>query len=72
MIIKRKVKCKINEQRYSFFSSRAPIGYIVISENDITTNQGFKSIVCNEKIINNNYVYYYLKYNKEKIESIAN
>ncbi|MGN0027091.1 MAG: restriction endonuclease subunit S [Clostridium sp.] len=37
-----------------FFSSRAPIGYIVISENDITTNQGFKSIVCNEKIINNN------------------
>ena len=27
------------------YSSRAPIGYIAISENDICTNQGFKSVV---------------------------
>ena len=27
------------------FSSRAPIGYIAIADNDISTNQGFKSIV---------------------------
>lgn len=53
------------------FSSRAPIGYIVIAEENLTTNQGFKSIACNEEIINNNYVYYYLKFNKEKIENIA-
>ena len=53
------------------FSSRAPIGYIVIAENTVTTNQGFKSIVCNEEVINKNYVYYYLKYNKERIENGA-
>ena len=27
------------------FSSRAPIGYIAIAANELTTNQGFKSIV---------------------------
>ena len=27
------------------YSSRAPIGYVVISENPISTNQGFKSLV---------------------------
>ena len=27
------------------FSSRAPIGYVAIAENEISTNQGFKSIV---------------------------
>lgn len=39
-------------------SSRAPIGYIAISLNEVTTNQGFKTLVPNNK----NYVYflYYL------------
>ena len=27
------------------FSSRAPIGYIAIAKNNVTTNQGFKSVV---------------------------
>lgn len=27
------------------FSSRASIGYITIAKNEVTTNQGFKSIV---------------------------
>ena len=40
-------------------SSRAPIGYLGIAENDLSTNQGFKSIVplCN---VNSEYIYYYL------------
>ena len=40
-------------------SSRAPIGYLGISANELTTNQGFKTLVplCN---INPEYVYYYL------------
>ena len=29
------------------FSSRAPIGYIAIAANELTTNQGFKSVVPN-------------------------
>lgn len=53
------------------FSSRAPIGYVAIAENEVTTNQGFKSIVCDEKIANNKFIYYSLLFNKEKIESVA-
>jgi len=52
------------------FSSRAPIGYVVISSNPISTNQGFKNFIPSE-VIFNEYVYYYFKYSKEYIESIA-
>lgn len=52
------------------FSSRAPIGYVVISKNEICTNQGFKSLVPNQNIFNE-YVYYYLKASKQLAESLA-
>ena len=52
------------------FSSRAPIGYVVINENEICTNQGFKSIVP-YKIGMNEYIYYFLKYNTKNIEEMA-
>ena len=52
------------------FSSRAPIGYIAIAQNEVCTNQGFKSVVPNE---NTDYLflYYLLKYNKEAIEHMG-
>ncbi len=52
------------------FSSRAPIGYVAITEQEMCTNQGFKSIVPNE---NTDYMFlfYLLKYNKDKIESLG-
>ena len=49
------------------FSSRAPIGYIAIAENPICTNQGFKSIILNDKV-NNLYFYYWLKCNLNYIK----
>ncbi len=52
-------------------SSRAPIGYIVIAKNEIATNQGFKNLVPNCKIVISEYVYYYLKGNKDLITSFA-
>lgn len=53
------------------FTSRAPIGYLAIANNEVTTNQGFKSIIVNEN--NYNYfVYYLLKNNISLIESVAN
>ena len=52
------------------FSSRAPIGYIVISRNKICTNQGFKSIVPYVIDINE-YLYYFLKEQVEKIKARA-
>ena len=52
------------------FSSRAPIGYIAIAENDICTNQGFKSIVPNENI-DPLFLYYLLKFNRDRIEAMG-
>ena len=51
------------------FSSRAPIGYITIAKNEISTNQGFKSAV--PRVAGTGYLYYYLKSNISTIESKA-
>ena len=67
----QKSSAKLLPKGSVLFSSRAPIGYVVIAGRSVCTNQGFKSIVCNNNIINNNYVYYFLKYNKENIENIS-
>lgn len=50
------------------FSSRAPIGYIAIAANEICTNQGFKSIIPNERTTSD-FLYYLLKYNTENIKN---
>ena len=52
------------------FTSRAPIGYIAIASQSVCTNQGFKSIVVNEKA-DPLFVYYLLKYNKDAIEAMG-
>jgi type I restriction enzyme S subunit len=52
------------------FSSRAPIGYVVVAGNELCTNQGFKSIVPNEFILSE-YLFYYLKSSKQKAEKVA-
>lgn len=41
----KKSSAKLMPRNSILFSSRAPIGYITIAENDISTNQGFKSII---------------------------
>lgn len=52
------------------FSSRAPIGYVAIATNEVCTNQGFKSVVPNENT-DPLFLYYLLKYNKDKIEGMG-
>ena len=52
------------------FSSRAPIGFIAIAQNELTTNQGFKSVIPNEKI-GTSYVYFLLKNLLPTIEGMA-
>ena len=52
------------------FSSRAPIGYIAIAANEVCTNQGFKSVIPNDDT-DPLFLYYLLKYNKDKIESMG-
>jgi len=52
------------------FSSRAPIGYVVIAGSELSTNQGFKSIIPNENV-DSDYIYYFLKGAKQKAEKVA-
>jgi type I restriction enzyme S subunit len=52
------------------FSSRAPIGYCVIAKNEISTNQGFKSLVPKPEH-NAEFLRYYLLSAKEYAESLA-
>ena len=52
-------------------SSRAPIGYVALAKQPITTNQGFKSVVCNEKIVNCYYLFYFFKMNRSLLESFG-
>lgn len=51
-------------------SSRAPIGYMAIARNPVTTNQGFKSIIPN-KGYSSQFVYYTLKNSMKTIVQYA-
>ena len=53
------------------FSSRAPIWYVAIAKKELTTNQGFKNIICDEKESHYLFFYYWLKYRSEYIEKIS-
>lgn len=52
------------------FSSRAPIGYIAIAAGEVTTNQGFKSVVPKPEI-GTPFVYFFLKNTLPIIEGMA-
>lgn len=61
--------CKILPKGSVLFSSRAPIGYIAIAKNSLCTNQGFKSVIPNRSIIDSEFLYYTLVFNKEYIKN---
>ncbi len=67
----KKSSAKIVPKGTVLFTSRAPIGYIAIANKEVSTNQGFKSLICNDKIAHNEYIYYLLKSKVSAIESIA-
>ena len=52
------------------FTSRAPIGYVAIARQSVCTNQGFKSVVPHE-CVDPLFLYYILKFNKERIEAMG-
>ena len=52
-------------------TSRAPIGYISIAENELCTNQGFKSLVCGDKVLPL-FMYYWLATKVDLLKSISN
>lgn len=52
-------------------SSRAPIGYLVISDIEVAINQGYIGIIC-DKGISNYYMYMWIKHNMDTIIGAAN
>ena len=63
--------CKMLPKGSVLFSSRAPIGYVAIAGTDMCTNQGFKSVVPNNEIVDTHFLYYLLLFNKAKIEGMG-
>ena len=57
--------------RAVLFSSRAPIGYVALAQQPLATNQGFRSLICNEDLAIPEFLFYSLKANVAAIESIA-
>ncbi len=51
-------------------SSRAPIGKVAIAGCEMYCNQGFKNLICSEKI-NNKYLYWFLKGNTDFLNSLG-
>ncbi len=52
-------------------TSRAPIGYVAIAKNKISTNQGFKNLIINSTIANNVFIYYWIKNNVGYLKSLG-
>jgi type I restriction enzyme S subunit len=52
------------------FSSRAPIGYVAVAGQPVSTNQGFKSFVPAEGV-DSDFLYYYLQRAKEFAVALA-
>lgn len=48
------------------FSSRAPVGYMGITSNELVTNQGFKSLIPNDEI-KLGFSFFYIRSNTERI-----
>lgn len=66
----KKSSAKLVPKGTVLFSSRAPIGYMAIAKNSLTTNQGFKSIVPNDSM-SSFFIYLWLKGNLEMIKSLG-
>src|SRR5690554_2577541 len=52
------------------FSSRAPIGYVAVAANKISTNQGFKNFVLPAEV-DSSYAYYFLRSIRDVAESMG-
>jgi type I restriction enzyme S subunit len=51
-------------------TTRAPVGYVAIAENEVSTNQGFRSLVPKNNA-SSEFLYYLLKLNTEHLKSHA-
>ena len=52
-------------------TSRAPIGYITIAGVPMATNQGFKNFICNKKLLDNKFLYFFLRLKIKYLQSLG-
>ena len=52
-------------------TSRAPIGYVAIAQNEICTNQGFKSLVPKKDLCNSEFLYYWIKSHVDYLQQLG-
>ncbi len=62
---------KLMPKNSVLFSSRAPIGYVALTGNELCTNQGFKSIIPKAELLDPMFLLYLLKHKKKDIELVA-
>lgn len=66
----KKTNLKLLPKGTVLLSSRAPIGKVAICGSDMYCNQGFKNVICSEKL-ENRYLYYFFKHNIDYIKSLG-
>ncbi|MGG3998191.1 restriction endonuclease subunit S [Anoxybacillus kestanbolensis] len=66
----RNSSAKLLPAKTVLLSSRAPIGYVAIAANLLSTNQGFKSFIPSD-VIDSEYLYWYLKKSKKYLEGMG-
>lgn len=65
--------CSLKELKKNtvLLTSRAPIGKVALVGKNMYCNQGFKNLVCNEQVINPEYMYYWLKSQNQYLNSLG-
>ncbi|MCI5167012.1 MAG: restriction endonuclease subunit S [Candidatus Electrothrix sp. GM3_4] len=67
----RSCSAKMLPSQSILFSSRAPIGLVAINAIPVCTNQGFKSMVPRDGVILPDYLFWWLKIHRKKIEHLG-
>jgi type I restriction enzyme S subunit len=62
---------KVLPKNSVLLSSRAPIGHVAINSVPMATNQGFKSLIPNEKKVICHYLYYWLKSKNKELQAMG-
>lgn len=67
----KKSGAKLLPEKTVLLTSRAPIGYVALAKKPICTNQGFKSIVCDESVSKPCYLLFFLRLNTDLLYNYA-
>ena len=52
-------------------TTRAPIGKVALAGVELCTNQGFKNIVCNQKLLEPEFLYYFLTTQPKQLNQLG-